>query len=425
MIEMGFFKKKKDSSLHTLSESDIQKRLYGNLKPADKKTDAVPHKFKTIPTPETPAKSYAESVSAAQKLTPKVSPEKPSYSSYDKDDLFAHTDNYSDSVDKTVTPDPVSDEPRSSAHISEAEKIKEESIMARLGEIAEKEEAQKEKEFKAAQAAPVKIKTTQSSASVKPAPLGGSFNKTQKKKSGLNLGAVLVGFISVAAKGFIAVLGVFKVINLGNPKIRTALYWLLGAGVLVSLFFGVHLLNVQREAAMKSPIKKKEVSAPKVERPAAEAAVVTTELVRSEQRTATPVNTSSNASIDNSRTDSSEPRNESVANESSVEPARVESTAANASVDNALIETQSSGRYVIQVATYAGPNDANRMREQFADAGIPVFVQSLSRPSGKVYYSLFLGRFKSYSEAQSQFEKFKGLESSRPFKDAFIRTLGE
>ena len=59
------------------------------------------------------------------------------------------------------------------------------------------------------------------------------------------------------------------------------------------------------------------------------------------------------------------------------------------------------------------------------NAGIPVFVKSLSRPSGKVYYSLFLGRFKSYSEAQRQFESFKKLEASRPFKDAFIRTLSE
>ena len=132
---MGLFNKnKKDSSLHTLSESEIQKRLYGNLKSSDKTSDTVPHKFKTIPTPEfqaTPASSKRETASPLS--------QEAAYATGAKDDLFSQSDEYSDSVDTRDRKSEESDAAEESISLKEA--VHEQSIMSRLAEIAENEKS--------------------------------------------------------------------------------------------------------------------------------------------------------------------------------------------------------------------------------------------------------------------------------------------
>lgn len=391
---MGFFNKKKDSSLRPLSEDEIQKRLYGNLKPANKLSDSVPHKFKTIPTPEVPASVY----------TP--APKNSNYTSPDKNDLFstpAPSPYYSDSVDKQEPAQTQDD-------VTPEEKTQEESIMARLGEMAEKE--------KSVKTPYIPLHAPAKPAAAKPAPkptLGGASKvKAEKKpkvRKSIPIGAILKTVGGVVVGAFAAAFGIVRLINFRSAKMRTALYWILGAGILIALFFGVHLLNVQREAAMKSPVKKKAPVAEVKKVPVAAAAEsreaagqqTVVEPVRTERiETAVPAAVPTSAAENATAVNAAESGAESIASVAAEE-----------------------GRYVVQVATYAGPNDANRVREQFEQAGVPVFVKSLTRASGKVYYSLFLGRFKSYSEAQNQFESFKQLEIARPFKDAFIRTLND
>jgi len=80
-------------------------------------------------------------------------------------------------------------------------------------------------------------------------------------------------------------------------------------------------------------------------------------------------------------------------------------------------------RYVIQVATYSNSADADRIVESLKGEGAAAFSKSLTRPSGKVYYSVFIGRYSNFEQAQQNLESFRKKDASKSFQDAFIRTL--
>ncbi|MBI4115205.1 MAG: SPOR domain-containing protein [Candidatus Omnitrophica bacterium] len=79
--------------------------------------------------------------------------------------------------------------------------------------------------------------------------------------------------------------------------------------------------------------------------------------------------------------------------------------------------------YVIQVCTYAREQDAQNLARQMADQKLSAFAQSLQRTNGKTFYAVFLGRFGTFREAQTQLEEFRKKPIAANFSDSFIRAL--
>ena len=162
--------------------------------------------------------------------------------------------------------------------------------------------------------------------------------------------------------------------------VRRVLYWGIAALVVFLLFWGVNALNSQREEAMrvryKIPgesisVKTQEVAAVVVPaKPVTERPVVITPA---------PARISKPASL-------------------TVEP------------------------YVIQVVTYPSAQDAEAIVKSLKSAGFRAFVKESARPSGRIFYMVLIGGFRTAAEAQSQLLKFRGQEVARPFQDAFVRT---
>ena len=175
-----------------------------------------------------------------------------------------------------------------------------------------------------------------------------------------------------------------------KPAVRRTAYAAGGIAFLAGLFAGIHLLNAQREIAMKAP------------RPPA---------------AASPAPNSAEAvSGTKDRRESTAGEKPSMPSGSSLSPA--------AAIDGEISVKQP---YVIQVATFAQEEDAGRLAERLgrAGAGPRVFVKALSRAGGRIYYCVFIGRFADYPDAESRLAKFKRMEAARPFQDAFIRSLSE
>jgi cell division septation protein DedD len=167
-----------------------------------------------------------------------------------------------------------------------------------------------------------------------------------------------------------------------DPKqvvLRRFVYW--GAAILAVflLFWGVNSLNSQREDAMRARYKMP-VNVAAAEAPAA---VVPAPVVEREV-TITPA------------------------------PVRVKKAAASTAA--------ASTAYVIQVVTYPGKHDAEQIVEALKQAGLRAFVQENARPSGRVFYLVLIGGFRTAAEAQAQLLKFRSLEVARPFQDSFVRT---
>lgn len=165
--------------------------------------------------------------------------------------------------------------------------------------------------------------------------------------------------------------------KLSNRKVMT---WIAAVGFLTFVFWGIHSLNSKREKFMTSPVKK-------VEKKAAELVVA-----------------------------DAQPKAEAVA--------AATAAALPATTTSAVTPPASKGSYVIQVATYASLEDANKLVGQFTQKNFRSFIKSFQRnAAGRVYHSVYIGRFMEYSQAETQLEKFRRSKISEPFQDAFIRSL--
>ncbi len=80
------------------------------------------------------------------------------------------------------------------------------------------------------------------------------------------------------------------------------------------------------------------------------------------------------------------------------------------------------GSYVIQVVTYPTRPDAEQIVASFKKAGIHAYVKENSRPSGRLFYLVLIGGFRTEAAAQAQLVKFKANEAARPFQDAFVKS---
>jgi cell division septation protein DedD len=166
--------------------------------------------------------------------------------------------------------------------------------------------------------------------------------------------------------------------------LRRVIYWGTAGLVVFLLFWGVNALNSQREEAMRVRYKISSESV-STKPPVVVAPVIPSQPVGERPVVVTP------AVVRVPKTPASETR-------SNPEP------------------------YVIQVVTYPSFQDADSIMKTLKSAGFRAFVKESTRASGRVFYMVLIGGFRTAAEAQSQLSKFRGQEVARPFQDAFVRT---
>lgn len=190
-------------------------------------------------------------------------------------------------------------------------------------------------------------------------------------------------FISVFWSGLRSILN-FSILLLGKIPTRLGI----GFFSIIVIFLAVHALNAYRTAAMKAP-------APSL----------------AEQEVQPVVN---------------EAQEEPEPGRVGTPPAVTAPIITQKAVKKFPVSTGASiGRkpYVIQVATYANSNDAERLAQELKEARFVAFVQPFNRQNGKTFYLVFLGRFKSFQEAEAKYKEFHEKPVAKNFKDSFIRML--
>ena len=198
------------------------------------------------------------------------------------------------------------------------------------------------------------------------------YNRPQEKK--------LVSFLALC-KGFSEKMGeLFNFfLDAKQVALRRIFYWGAAGLVVFILFWGVNALNSQREEALRIRYKiSGKPIAVKVPEVAVAAVSVKPAVERPVVITPAPIRSSKRA-----------PANDS---------------------------------YVIQVVTYPSAQEADAIVKNLKNAGFRAFAKENARPSGRVFYVVLVGGFRSAAEAQSQLSKLRGQEVARHFQDAYVRT---
>lgn len=378
---MGLFgsKKKNGENLKTLSEKDIQARLYGHLRTPHLtgQDEAQPSKFKEAIAPKvisTPVpKLTAAPAPAVKNPTP---------------DLFKNTE------PAAVTPQP-SLTGAASTPKPEAPKY--------TSSVAAKS-YQEKPASKITATAPAKPKFNPG-----PAILGGL------KWMGFQLAALASILISGAMK-------IFSLLDFRKPVMRRIATFAGAAAVLAIVFWGIHHLNLKREQAMKNAPKQSraaETKKPKHKLP--EAAPALSEVTAEEEHGAaeTPVQQVKLGKATKSTSETQETAPVKNAEASAVK--KVPAGETNTSTEAAAASKENY--YAIQVATFASKEDADKLVGRFKTESLNSFRKAYNRTGGRVYYVVFIGRFASRAEADEQLAAFKKSEASKPFQDAFVLSL--
>ena len=173
--------------------------------------------------------------------------------------------------------------------------------------------------------------------------------------------------------------------------LRSFFYWGGGILVVVLLFLGVNALNLRREEAMRTRYKLRGEAAPME---------VPTRVPEKGTAFSTPV----------------------VEHEVRIAPAPVRLKKLSTAEGSATSTAQAGGAFVIQVVTYPTRQGADQVVETLRRGGSRAFVKEDIRPTGRVFYLVLLGGFRTEAEAQAQLLKFRATEVARPFQDAFIKS---
>ncbi|HNX68577.1 MAG TPA: SPOR domain-containing protein [Candidatus Omnitrophota bacterium] len=192
----------------------------------------------------------------------------------------------------------------------------------------------------------------------------------------------ITGFFTTVTEFFKGLLDPRRVVA------RRVLIWGSVALVIFLLFWGVNALNFKRETAMRTRYKIPSESAAQASGTVPAAGAVTPSGTVAERPVViTPV--------------SPKPAAKTVSREVQRTPALP---------------------YVIQVVTYPALADAEQIVNSLRRAQLKAFVKESVRPSGRVFYIVHLGGFRTEAEAEAQLVKFRALEVARPFQDAFVKT---
>jgi len=217
------------------------------------------------------------------------------------------------------------------------------------------------------------------------------FETSQKRRS-LTLPRIAVKFPWAAVLSLIrrALSRFWSLAKFLFPKVATG--WGAGILIVVAVFLGIHSLNAYRATAMKNSKvlsrpdapRKREVQRPRREIKQGVPAVVTP---------AWPANMA--------------PPTPQIQAPRMPEPT------------SALADKS----YVVQVCTYGREEDARRLVKQLTQTNLRAFFQPFQRPNGRTFYLVFLGRFKSFSEARAKLKDFQGKPVAKDFPDSFVRNL--
>ncbi len=198
------------------------------------------------------------------------------------------------------------------------------------------------------------------------------------------------GFFSQSANVFRAFM---------DPKqvaLRRFFYWAVAVLIVFLLFWGVNALNSQREEALRTRYKiPKEAASVPVASP-------------SQQNSVETVTAQLNPPL-------------AVERSVVITPAPTKPKSVRTTTGSGATASPSSGAYVIQVVTYPEKQDAEQIVLALKKEGLNAFVKENTRPSGRLYYVVFIGGFRTEAMAQAQLLKFRAKEIARPFQDAFVR----
>jgi len=204
---------------------------------------------------------------------------------------------------------------------------------------------------------------------------------------------------------------VLRILDPRKPQARRLLYSITACVMVAALFMGVFRLNDQRKKAMlgELPAVAKVVASP-VSAPA-----VSTELSQP------AISGSTEAAVLAQREESQEMILKALENSAGVAGSSRAPALGSGSVASVSAPV---GKYVIQVATYSILEDANRIIQNLNQAGFESFYKREIRTStGHSFFTVCLGRYESYTNAQEALAKFRKVAVARPFQDAFIRTM--
>ncbi|HRK61169.1 MAG TPA: SPOR domain-containing protein [Candidatus Omnitrophota bacterium] len=233
------------------------------------------------------------------------------------------------------------------------------------------------------------------------------------KTSGRVVLGFLAGILWKAGSYLVKILDfILRILDPRKPQARRLLYSITACVMVAALFMGVFRLNNQRKKAMLGELPAvakvvvSPVSAPSVsadpEQPVVSESTQAVELTQREESQEMILKALENSA--------------GVAAGTSLTPALGNGSVASVSAP--------AGKYVIQVATYAVLEDASRIIQNLNQAGFESFYKKQIRNStGHSFFTVCLGRFESYTNAQEALAKFRKAAVARPFQDAFIRTM--
>ena len=219
------------------------------------------------------------------------------------------------------------------------------------------------------------------------------------------LGGFLAGLLWKTGSYLVQALEfLLKILDPRKPQARKLLYSITACVLVVALFLGVFRLNAQRKKAMMG-----ELSLP-----------TTSALVGASEKSA-KTEISLNPLLPSAPLD---PKSQLAVRENQDQYYNSADRKVGSSSVAPAAPAVAAGKYVIQVATYAVLEDANRLIESINQAGFSAFFKKQSRSStGHTFYPVYLGRFESSFAAQQSLSKFRKASVARPFQDAFVRTL--
>lgn len=210
----------------------------------------------------------------------------------------------------------------------------------------------------------------------------------------------------------------FRVFDFRRPLTQRFVYGGLAVLVLTGLFFGIHQLNLKREAAMKeAPENARKMAAKK-----SAAKVLAAD--QEQQALSLPLQDDKEDAV------LEPPSNPAIVSKNAVKTKKKISKKKTDSENAPAATTAVTGRedfqgpfYAIQIATFATREDAGNLIDKFKQAGWDAFEKSLTRSGSRLYYCVFVGRFSNRQEAETKLTDFKRSEVSKPFQDAFVRSL--
>ena len=204
----------------------------------------------------------------------------------------------------------------------------------------------------------------------------------------------------------------FTSIDFRKPQVKRAASTLGAAAFVALLFLSTHFLNVGREAAMKSPHPKSASEVVRKKVPFAQSKRV--EEVSQEAAVPAPKEDSQDI------VSPDEPARGESKRKMETHPAGEETPAAPAGAKPKFVE---HGAYSIQIATFAAREDAGRLVSKLRIQDADAFIRELERPGGRTYYCVFVGHYKSFLEAEESLSQFRKKPLAKPFLDAFARAL--